>query len=178
MDLEMDFLDAYKLTIGKTFLYGNYKDFINDIGIPSKVTIVKTDFVINSKSDLDRVVETAKDPDIVTLHYPGIDMWFAYDHSIIPSTFDFRKMDKGITYGETIFDKAYTVEQFKKQFPKSAKPSFALPQSLFEITTKEKGTNFEHYMLIRKTKSDPSATPMIEFTFDSGNLIFILFANF
>jgi hypothetical protein len=178
MDLDMDFLDAYKLTIDKTYLYGNYEKFIKDIGIPSKVTITKTEFPINSKADLDKVVATAKDPNIVTLHYPGIDMWYGYDNYIIPSTIDFRKTDKSLTYGETMFDKNYTVEQFKKQFPKSANPSFKLPQSLFEIETKEKGANFEHYMLMRKSKDDPNATPMIEFTFDNGNLIFILFANF
>jgi hypothetical protein len=178
MDLDMDFLDAYKLTLGKTFLYGNYENFINDIGIPSKVTITKTEFAINSKADLEKVVATAKDPNIVTLHYPWIDMWYGYDNYIIPSTIDFRKTDKGVTYGETTFNKAYTIEQFKKQFPKSANPTFKLPQSLFEIATKEKGANFEHYMLMRKSKDDPSATPMIEFTFDNGKLIFILFANF
>ena len=178
MDLDMDFLDAYKLTIGKTFLYGNYENFITDMGIPNKVTITKTDFVINSKADLDKVVATAKDPNIVTLHYPGIDIWFTYDNSIVPSTIDFRKTDKSVTYGQTKFDITYSIEQFKKEFPKSAKPSFKLPQSLFEMTTKEKGANFEHYMLMRKSKDDPNATPMIEFTFDNGKLIFILFANF
>ena len=178
MDIEMDFLDAYKLTIGKTFLYGNYENFITDMGVPSKVTITKTDFNINSKADLDKVVATAKDPNIVTLHYQGIDMWFTYDNSIVPSTIDFRKTDKSVTYGQTTFDKTYSIEKFKKEFTKSANPSFKMPQSLFEITTKEKGENFEHYMLMRKSKDDPNATPMIEFTFDNGKLIFILFANF
>jgi hypothetical protein len=177
-DLDMDFLDAYKLKIGKTFLYGNYENFITDIGIPGKVTITKTDLIINSKADLDKVVANAKNPDIVTLHYPGIDMWFAYDNSIIPSTIDFRKTDKSVTYGDTIFDTTYTIEQFKKQFPKSAKPSFTPPQSFFEITTKEKDANFEHFLLLRKSKDDPNATPLIEFTFDNDKLIFILFANF
>ena len=178
MDLDMDFIDAYKLTIGKTFLYGNYDSFINDMGIPSKVTITKTDFEIKSKADLDKVIATAKDPNIVTLHYPGIDMWFGYDNYIIPSTIDFRKTDKSVTYGRTTFDTTYSIEQFKKQFPKSANPSFNLPQSLFEIATKEKGVTFEHYVLMRKSKDDPNATPMVEFTFDNGKLIFILFANF
>lgn len=178
MDLDMDFIDAYKLTIGKTFLYGNYDSFINDMGIPSMVTITKTDFEIKSKADLDNVIATAKDPNIVTLHYPGIDMWFGYDNYIIPSTIDFRKTEKSVTYGQATFDTTYSIEQFKKQFPKSANPSFNLPQSLFEITTKEKGVNFKHYMLMRKSKDDPSATPMVEFTFDKGKLIFILFANF
>lgn len=174
----MDFLDAYKLTIGKTFLYGNYENFITDMGIPGKVTITETDFDINSKADLDKVIATAKNPNIVTLHYPGIDMWFAYDNSIVPSTIDFRKIDKSVLYGETTFDKTYTFEQFKKQFPNSANPSFTLPQSLFELATKEKGANLKHYMLMRKSKDDPNATPMVEFTFDNGKLIFILFANF
>ena len=178
MDLDMDFIDAYKLTIGKTFLYGNYDSFINDMGIPDKVTITKTDFEIKSKADLDKVVATAKDPNIVTFHYPGIDMWFGYDNYIIPSTIDFRKTDKSVTYGQTTFDTTYSIEQFQTQFPKSANPSFSLPQSLFEIATKEKGANFKHYMLIRKSKDDPNATPMIEFTFDNDKLIFILFANF
>jgi len=178
MDLDMDFLDAYKLTIGKTFLYGNYENFISDMGIPRKVTITKTNFAINSKTDLDKVVATAKDPNIVTLHYPGIDMWFTYDNSIVPSTIDFRKTNKSVTYGQTTFDTTYSTEQFKKEFPKSANPSFTLPQSLFEIETNEKGANFKHYMLIRKSKDDPNVTPMIEFTFDNGKLIFIFFANF
>ena len=178
MDLDMDFLDAYKLTIGKTFLYGNYENFITDMGIPSKVTITKTEFAINSKADLNKVVATAKDPNIVTLLYPGIDMWFGNDNYIIPSTIDFRKTDKSLTYDETTFDTTYTIEQFKNQFPKSAKESFSLPESLFGITENKKGGNFEHYMLVRKSKDDPDATPMIEFTFQNGKLIFILFANF
>lgn len=174
----MDFIYAYKLTIGKTSLYGDYDKFINDMGIPSKVTIVKADFEIKSKADLDKVIARAKDPDIVTFHYPGIDMWFGYDNYIIPSTIDFRKTDKSVTYGQTTFDTTYSIEQFKKQFPNSANPSFILPQSLFEIMTKEKGANFKHYMLMRKSKDDPNATPMVEFTFDNDKLIFILFANF
>jgi hypothetical protein len=178
MDLGMDFLDAYKLTIGKTFLYGNYENFIAEMGIPGKVTITKTDFVINSKEYLDKVMATANDPNIVTLHYPGIDMWFTFDNSIVPSSIDFRKTDKSVTYGKTTFDTTYSIKQFKKDFPTSANPSFKLPQSLFELTTRAKGANFEHYMLMRKSKDDPNATPMIEFTFDNGKLIFLLFANF
>lgn len=114
----------------------------------------------------------------MTLHYPGIDMWFTYDNSIVPSTIDFCKTDKSVTYGQTKFDATYSIEQFKNEFPKSANPFFKLSQSLFEMTTKEKGANYEHYMLISKSKDDPNATPMIEFTFDNGKLIFILFANF
>lgn len=114
----------------------------------------------------------------MTLHYPGLAMWYAYDNSIIPSTIDFRKTDKSITYGTMTFDTTYTIDQFKKQFPNSAKPSFALPQSLFETMTQEKGSNLEHFLLMRKSKDDPNATPMIEFTFDKGKLIYILFANF
>ncbi len=178
MVLDMDIIDAYKLKINTTFLYGNYDSFINDMGIPNKVTITKTDFEIKSKADLEKVIATAKDPNIVILHYPGIDMWFGYDNYIIPSTIDFRKTEKSITYGETKFDTNYSLEQFKKQFPKSANQSFHFPQSLFEISTKEKGANYEHFMLIRKSKDDPNTTPMIEFTFDKGKLIFILFSNF
>jgi hypothetical protein len=177
MDLGMDFLDVYKLTIGKTLLYGNYENFITDMGIPAKVTITKTDFDIHSKAELDKVVATAKDPNIVTLHYPGIDMMFTYENSIVPFTIDFRKTGKSILYGETTFDNTYTFEQFKKQFRKSANPSFILPQSLFEIATEETGVNFKHYMLVRKSKDDPNATPLIEFAFDNGKLIFVYFAN-
>lgn len=177
-DWDMDFLDAYQLTIDKAFLFGNYSTFINKIGVPKTVTITNSDFDIKSKNDLEKIIATAKAPTIVTLHYQGIDMWYAYDDYIIPSTIDFRKTNKSISYGKTIFDTTYTIEQFKKQFPKSANPSFALPQSFFEMTTKEKGGNLEHYILLRKTKDDPNATPMIEFTFNNGKLIFILFANF
>lgn len=178
MNLEWDLLDVYQLTIGKTFLYGNYENFINEIGLPSKVTITKTEYLINSKLDLDKVIRLAKDPNIVTLHYPGIEMWFTYNNSIIPSSIDFRKTEKSITYGATTFDKTYNIEQFKKQFPNSANPLFTFPQSLFEIETKEKGANYKHYILIRKSKDNPNTTPMIEFTFDNDKLVFILFANF
>jgi hypothetical protein len=91
---------------------------------------------------------------------------------------NFRKTDKSITYGTTSFARTYTIDQFKKQFPNSAKTSFALPQSLFETMTHEKGSNFEHFLLMRKSKDDPNATPMIEFTFDKGKLIYIFFVNF
>ncbi|WP_113614288.1 hypothetical protein [Chitinophaga flava] len=178
MKFDWDILDAYKLAIGKTFLYGNYGSFVANMGIPSRVATSKAAFTIQSKADLDKVISMAKEPEVVILHYPGIDMWYAYDNNIIPSVIDFRKTDKRITYGTTTFDTNYTISQFKKQFPNSAKPLFALPQSFFETTTKEKGTNFEHFILIRKTKDDPNATPMIELTFDKGKLIYIFFANF
>ena len=178
MDLEMDFLDAYKLTIGKTFLYGKYEDFIADFGLPTKLTIVKKEYTILKKEELDKLIMTAKNLSGVTLHYPGIDMSYSYDNSIIPFIIDFRKTEKSVTYGQSTFDTTYTIEQFKKQFPKSANPLLKLPQSLFEITTKEKGDNFKSYMLIRKSKDDPNSTPMIEFSFDNCKLIFILFANF
>ena len=174
----MDFLNAYKLKIGKTFLYGKYEDFITDFGLPNKLTIIKKNYSVITKNELDKLVTTAENISGVTLHYAGIDMSYSYDNSIIPFTIDFRKTDKNITYEETTFDTTYTIEQFKKQFPKSAKPSFQISQSLFEITTKEKGPNFKHYMLARKSKDDPNATPLIEFTFNNGKLIFILFANF
>jgi len=177
-NMDFDILDAYKLTFGKTFLFGNYDTFIGDIGLPNKVTVFKTDFSINSKTDLDKAVFTAKNPAIVTLHYPGIDMWYTYENSIVPSTIDFRKTEKSVTYGETIFDKNYTIEQFKKQFPNSATLSFEMPESFFEMVTKEKGVEFKHFMLKRKTKDDPTAEPLLEFTFENGKLIFVMFANF
>ena len=178
MDLDLDFLDAYKLTIGETFLYGKYENFIADFGIPSKLTIVKADFTISTKEELDKLVTTAKDPTSLTLHYPGIEMSYSYDNYIIPFTIDFRKSDKSLFYGETAFNTSYTVKQFKRQFPNSANPPFNSPQSLFEIVTNEKGGNYEHYTLMRKSKDDPDATPTIEYTFHKGKLIFILFANF
>lgn len=178
MDLNMDFLDAYKLKIGKTYLYGKYEDFIADFGLPNKLTIIKKDFMISTKQELDTLVKNAKDISSVTLHYPGIDMSYADDNGLIPFHIDFRKFTKGITYGQIIFDTTYTVEQFRKAFPRSSNPEFSLPQSLFEITTKEEGDGFKHFMLYRKSKDDLNATPMIEFTFRNDQLIFILFANF
>src|SRR5690242_2433071 len=84
MGFNLDFLDAYKLIIGKTFLYGNYDSFIANMGIPNKVTVTKTEYTIRSKADLDNAISIAKQPQLVTLHYPGIDMWYAYDNDIIP----------------------------------------------------------------------------------------------
>ena len=176
--MDFDIIDAYKLTIGKTFLFGKYDSFIADIGIPTKVSIAKTEYPVKSKADLDNVVAKAKNPDIVTLHYNGIDMWYGYDNIIIPYFIDFQTTDKTITYGDTKFDKSYTEDQFKKQFPKSGNPSFQMPQSFFGMLTGKTGSNYKHFIVTRKSKDDPEASPMVEFTFDNGKLIFILFANF
>ena len=178
MSLNYDILDAYKLKFGNTLLFGNYQNYISEIGLPSKVTVYKTDYEIKSQTDLDKAVATGKNSDIITLHYPGIEMWYTFNNTIIPATIDFRKTENKINYGETTFDKNYTLEQFKKQFPNSANPSFQLPQSFFEMATQSKGSDLKHYILIRKTKDDPNAEPMIEFTFEKGKLIFIFFANF
>ena len=174
----MDFLDAYKLKIGNTYLYGNYEDFIADFGLPNKLTIIKKDYTINTKPQLDTLIESAVDISGVTLHYPGLDMSYADGNGLIPFSLDFRKFNKSITYGQIILDTTYTLEQFRKTFPISSNPEFSLPHSLFEITTKEQGDKFKHFMLYRKSKGDPNATPMIEFTFQNEQLIFILFANF
>src|SRR5688572_27880264 len=174
---DMDIIDAYKLTIGKTFLYGKYDAFITDMGIPTKVSIAKTEYPVKSKADLDNVVAKAKNPDIVTLHYNGIDMWYGYDNIIIPFTIDFQTTDKTITYGDTKFDKSYTIEQFKIQFPKSGNPSHQMP-SLFSMVTGKSGANYKSLNVVRKSKDDPEAEPTVEFTFDNGKLTFIMFANF
>lgn len=175
--MDIDIIDAYKLTIGKTFLFGKYDAFITDIGIPTKVSIAKTEYPVSSKSDLDNIIAKAKNPDIVTLHYNGIDMWYGYDNIIIPFTVDFRTTNKTIIYGATNFDKSYTVEDFKKQFPKSGNPSSQMP-SLFSMMTGKTGANFKSFNVVRKSKDDPEAQPTVEFTFDNGKLIFIMFANF
>jgi hypothetical protein len=177
---ETDFIDVYKLTIGNTWLYGKYDSFIADMGMPGMVTINNNESVIQTKADLDKIISTAKAPQIVTLHYPGINMWYGYENSIIPATFDFRKTSRRLTYETTTFDNNYTVDQFKKQFPRSAASTATalLPESFFEMETKEKGTDMEHFILKRKSKDDPNTTPIVEFTFNKGKLIFIFFANF
>jgi hypothetical protein len=177
-DPDFDFIDAYKFAIGRTVLFGNYDSFISNMCLPITVVMCKTILEIKSKPDLDKVIESANNPDIVTLRSPGMEMWFAYDNYIIPFWIDFRKTYKTVTYGSTKFDRSNSVEQFKKQFPKSSNPSSGVAQSLFEIVTKEKGSNLEHYRLLRRTKDDPDETPMVEFTFENGKLIFIFFANF
>ena len=175
--MDIDIIDAYKLSIGKTLLFGKYDEFIKDIGIPTKVSIAKTEYLVNSKSDLDNVVAKSKTTDLITLHYNGIDMWYGYDNIIIPFTIDFRITDKSIAYDNTKFDKSYTIEQFKKQFPKSGNPSSQLP-SLFSMLSGKSGENYKSFSVLRKSKDNPDAEPIVEFTFDNGKLIFIMFANF
>lgn len=175
---DLDYLDAYKLKIGETLLFGTSGHFIKNIGIPNRVRVYKNDYTINSQADLDKAIATADVSDIITFYYPGVEMWYGLDNSIIPFHIDFRKTDKSVQYGETIFDQTYTLESFRKQFPKSAHPTFSTEISLFEITTQEKNPFFEHFLIMRKSKDDPDAEPMIEFTFEKGRLIFIEFANF
>jgi hypothetical protein len=177
-NMDFDILDAYKLKFGNTVLFGNYGTFILDIGLPNKVTVFKTDYLIKSKTDLEKAISTAKNPDPVTLHYPGIDMWYTYNNSVVPFTIDFRKTEKSISYGKVNFDRNYNFAEFKKQFPNSANPSLKMPHSFFEITTKENVANVESFILKRKTKDDPNAEPLVEFTFEKDRLIFIIFANF
>jgi hypothetical protein len=105
-------------------------------------------------------------------------MWYGYDNIIIPYTIDFRLTEKSVSYGDVKFDRSYSVEQFKGQFPKSSIASLQMPQSFFGMMTGQKGTNFQHFIVSRKSKDNPDAAPLIEFTFENGKLIFILFANF
>jgi hypothetical protein len=177
-NMDFDLLDAYKLKLRNAFLFGRYDSLLANLGLPNRLTVIKTDYSIKSKTDLDKAISTATDPDPVTLHYPGIDIWYTYDNSVVPFTVDFRKLKQAISYGEIKFDNNYKFGEFKKQFPNSANPSFSMPQSFFEITTKEKAPSFKSFILKRKTKSDPNAEPLVEFTFDGDRLIFIIFANF
>lgn len=174
----MDIIDAYNLRIDETYLFSDFEEFIAKMGIPTKVSVAKTEYEINSRVGLDSAILSAKPTEIVQLYYLGIEMLFSYDNYIIPSTIDFRTSGKSITYGSTLFNTDYTTQQFKKQFPISGNPKFKLPQSFFEITTKEKGSDFEHFMLLRKSKDDPEAILMIEFTFYKEKLIFIVFSNY
>lgn len=175
---EFDFINAYQLKIENTFLFGQYDEFINEIGLPSTVKMKNTEYKIESRADLDQIMEIPRSGAIVTLNYPGLDMWYAYDNSIIPYTIDLRKTEKKISYKDVILDENYSAETFIRQFPKSANVKMKMPISLFELNTSESGQNFEQYMLLRRTKDDPNATPMVELTFENGHLIFIFFANF
>jgi hypothetical protein len=140
------------------------------------VSIKKTDYAVISMADLDSIIAKAKNPDIVTLHFPGIKMWYAYDNIIIPHTIDFRETDKIVSYDDIKFDKSFSVDQFKKQFPGSAKSSIHTEQSLFGVQAGN--GSYQHFIVTRKTKDDPGATPIVEFTFENDKLIYILFANF
>ncbi|WP_288428556.1 hypothetical protein [uncultured Spirosoma sp.] len=175
---DSDFLDVYNLKIANAFLYGKCDEFLASTGLPDKIMIGQRTFNVHSKTDIDRVLSVVKEPEIAVIHYAGIDMWYVYDNEIIPSTIDFRKANKHVTYGETIFDNTYTFKEFKKQFPKSASINSKTGQSFFSMATQEKGNDFEHYLLLRKSKDDSNVTLMVEFTFEKGNLIYIFFANF
>lgn len=176
--MNYDIIDAYQLKINQVNLFGNYDEFIAEMGIPISVSIAKTEYRVHSKEEMDKIIAQAKNPQIVTLHYKGIDMWYTYDNSIIPFSIDFANTDKTVTYAEVNFNRQYSVEQFKKQFPTSGNPSFQLPQSFFGMQTGKSGSNYSHFIVTRKSKENPKANPLLEFTFEDGKLLFIFFVNF
>ena len=46
------------------------------------------------------------------------------------------------------------------------------------VLSGKSGENYKSFSVLRKSKDNPDAEPIVEFTFDNGKLIFIMFANF
>jgi hypothetical protein len=59
-NMDFDFLDAYKLKLGNTPLFGRYDSFVINLGLPNKVTVFKTDYSIESKTDLEKLYQQQK----------------------------------------------------------------------------------------------------------------------
>lgn len=175
--VDYEIINAYALKYNNTLLYGNYEDFTKQNGLPDSIWILKNTLKINSKIELDKFIHVAKEPNIITLFYRGIAMWYAYNNNVIPLYIDFRKTEKSIIYEKTKFDNNYTIEDFKNQFPYSYNNPIATVHSLFS-TMKDESGNYIHFILKRKSRTDVNEEPIIEFTFENGKLILIFFANF
>jgi hypothetical protein len=173
----MDLMDAYTVTYGNTRLFEQFEKFYSSHGLPSKLTVGKTDYEIKNKEDITKAIKTAKPNAVVALKYPGVEMWYA-DGDLIPFTVDIRKVSDQIKYGQLAsFDKNFTVEQFKKLFPKSASKPVDGQMSFFRMVTQETGDNLTHFIVERGSKDDKSVRMPVEFTFQNGKLIFICFFN-
>ncbi|GHU38082.1 hypothetical protein FACS1894172_21630 [Spirochaetia bacterium] len=178
----IDKINVYKMTLENTPLFGNIDKIIAVMGLPEKVMIEQKEYEIKTIDDLNNLVlQSKKEKFEINAIFNGTEMFIRHDKRTMPIFFDFRKINESIVYGNTIFNTAYTMEQFAEQFPQSF--SFGKDgliegiESLFKIKTKETGSQYRHFMLYRRSKDNIFATPMVEFTFENERLICIFFAN-
>lgn len=172
-----DSVDVYKMYLGKSKIFTQFSDFVLEHGLPKKVQIYNDTIPILSENQFDSIVNPSQSQ--LSLLYDGYTMDYFDDGEVIMSSIDLRKSKEGLKYDDVIFDNQFTFDDFKKMFPQSANQNMDfLEQSLFEMTTKESLPASKSYMVSRKSKDDPFAEPILEFTFLDGKLIYIFFANF
>jgi hypothetical protein len=144
----MDKIDAYQLTINKTFLFGTFKDFTETNGIPTIVSVGENVFKISKIEDVVSAINTPINSlSIISLKYEGIDMWYL-DGDLLPFTIDFRKTKQKVVYkGQYVFDPDFSFEEFKKVFPKSATEALSPEMSLYHTISKDNSTNWKSFIL-------------------------------
>ena len=181
---KLDLIDAYQFTVEGVSLFGDADIFIEKMGLPYKAAVFKKakpfkEFTINTKNDIYSIWNDYDE----NVHYffQGIDMYLLKDNFFIPMAIDFSEMKYDILYQSIIFNDKYTLSQFNEHFPKSyafekIDPLRNAP-SFFWMRTDKKGEEYKHFSLERFSKENNSAYPKIEFTFENGNLIYIIFMN-
>ena len=174
----VDSIDVYKLQFDNTYLFSDYDDFIDGVGLPQTVKAHPEVFTVQSKTELDSIIQIFDGLRMIQLQYPGFEMGYMRGGQVIIDNIDFRKTDRKIRYNHVTFGPEFTVKEFKSLYPRSGNFKLANEHSLFGMNTGETTVNTEHYMLLRRSDNDPYAEPTVEFTFRDGNLIYIFFANF
>ena len=175
---DTDFIDVYKLTIGKCKLFVQFDTFITLNGLPIKLTIGNKDFEVKTKDEIIKLIKSATEPNVViSLKYQGFEMWYTKG-DVVPFTIDLRKTEPKINYGDiAVFDKNFSLTQYNKLFPNSTKNKLPPDLTLFKTITGETGKQVKSFMLLRKSKEDENAQLTVEFTFENDKLIFICFMN-
>lgn len=173
---ELNLINAYNLKIENVPMFGNLNSQIDLFGLPDKVLQQNKELKYKTKKDI--LTQVKDNQNFTILNFKGIEFWCFDDFDCVPTKIDFRRFDKKISNGKLFYNKDYTLNSFKKEFPKSFKNSPKMPISFFEMATKEKTDDFKHYFVERYTKDDANVKLLIEFTFKNDKLIYIFFSNF
>jgi hypothetical protein len=175
-------INAYKMTVNGTPLFGKADKFITVMGLPQKARVGKNEYSIKTMDDINDILsQNEAEGFLVELFFNGIEMNIWQDKRIMPTAVDFRETMESVNYRKIVFNSDYSLEQFKADFPKSFiyGKNGLIPgiEPLFKVYTQTSGGQYRHFMLYRKSKDNFFVDLLVEFTFKNEKLIYIFFSN-
>jgi hypothetical protein len=176
INAELDLIDAYKIEMNKVTLFGNIQDYISELGLPEHLIQGKKEIDFKTADDIKNVIR--KTTEFSRVQFKGMEIWSFPDLEVIPCKIDLRSFVQKLTYKNISFDRTYSIEDFRKDFPNSFSNSPKLALSFFQIATQTKLNNITHFYLHRNTLSDQKKKLLVEYTFHNNKLIYIFFTNF
>ena len=173
-----ELINPYIIKFGDILLFDNIDNYVNELGLPSKVSQNKNDIEIANNNELKSLLIQSKEDQITELLFEGVEVWAFSNLGVLPMKIDLRKLKKEIHYKDKVWDSNYSINDLKKDFPNTLSNQPNTPISFFSMSTGEFSDSHQSKILYRKTKDNPDATPLVEFTFENDKLIYIFFANF